>query len=87
MTNHLISVKRPDLVIIKNKTRTCSLVDFAVLADHKVKFKEYVKENKYLALAGELKKKLWTMKVTIIPIVIISLGTLTKGFIQGLGMG
>ena len=31
-------------------------VDFAVLADHRVKLKECEKRNKYLNLARELKK-------------------------------
>ena len=38
---------------------------------------------KYLDLAREL-KKLWNMKVTIIPIVIGALGTVTKGLLKGL---
>ena len=42
---------------------------FAVPADHWIKLKECEKRNKYLDLAREL-KKLWNMKVTIIPIVI-----------------
>ena len=39
--------------------------------------------NKYLDLAREL-KKLWNMKVTIIPIVIGAFGPLTKGLLNGL---
>ena len=31
-------------------------MDFAVLADHKIKLKESEKKDKYLDLAGELKK-------------------------------
>ena len=42
------------------------------------KLKECEKRDKYLDLAGEL-KKLWNMKVTIIPIVIGAFGTVTKG--------
>ena len=57
-------------------------MDFTVLADHRVKLKESEKKDKYLDLAGEL-KKMWNMKVTIIPIVIGALGTVTKGLIQG----
>ena len=41
------------------------------------------KKNKFRDLAREL-KKLWNMKVTMIPIVIGALGTVTKGEIQGL---
>ena len=39
--------------------------------------------DKYLDLAREL-KKLWNMKVTIIPIVIGPFGTVTKGLLKGL---
>ena len=53
-------------------------VDFAVLADHRVKLKESEKKEKYLDLAGEL-KKLWYMEVTMIPIVISALGSATEG--------
>ena len=35
-TDHLISTRRPDLILInkKKKVRTCKIVDFAVPADH-----------------------------------------------------
>ena len=35
---------------------TCQIVDFAVPADHRVKFKESEKKDKYFDLAWELKK-------------------------------
>ena len=59
-------------------------MNFTVLADHRVKLKESEKRDKYLDLAREL-KKLWNMYVTIIPIVIGALGTVTKGLVQGFG--
>ena len=62
----------------QQKKRTCKIVDFAVLADHKVKLKENEKKDKYIDLAWEL-KKLWNMKVTLISIVIGALGTVTEG--------
>ena len=58
-------------------------MDFAVPADHRRKLKECEKRNQYLDLAREL-KKLWNMKVTVIPAVIGALGTVTKGLVQGL---
>ena len=58
-------------------------VDFAVLADHRVKLKECEKKDKYLDLAREL-KKLRKMKVIIIPIVIGAFGTVSKGLLKGL---
>ena len=42
------------------------------------------KKDKYLDLAREL-KKLWNIKVTIVPNVIGALGTITKGLLKGLG--
>ena len=39
--------------------------------------------NKYLDLAREL-KKLWNMKVTIVPMVMGTFGTITKGLLKGL---
>ena len=57
---------------------------FAVPADHRIKLKEYKKKDKYLDLAREL-KKLWNMKVTIVPIVIGAFGTVTKGLSKGVG--
>ena len=58
-------------------------MDFIVPADHKVKLKESKKKDKYLDLGREL-KKLWNMKVTVIPIVIGALGTVIKGLVKGL---
>ena len=86
-TDHLISVRRPDLRRVNNnnkKERTCWIVDFSVPADHRVKLKESENNDKYLDRASELKKKLWNMKVTVIPIVIDALGTVTKGLIKRL---
>ena len=90
-TDHLISARRPDLIIInkkkkkrkKKEKRICKIVDFAVPADHRIKLKECEKSDKYLDLAKEL-KKLWNMKVTIIPIVIGAFGTVTKWLSKGL---
>ena len=58
-------------------------MDVAVSADHRVKLKESENKDKYLDLAWEV-KKLWNMKVPIIPIVIGTFGAVTKGLIKGL---
>ena len=52
-TDHLISARRPDQVIVnKNNKKRVS----AFPADHRVKFKEREKRDEYLDLARELKK-------------------------------
>ena len=41
-TDHLISARKPDLIVInkkKKRKRTCKIVDFAVPADHRIKLK------------------------------------------------
>ena len=45
--------------------------------------KESEKKDTYRDLAREL-KKLWNMKVTIVPIMISALGIITKGLLKGL---
>ena len=44
-TDHPISARRPDLIIINTKKRTCRIVNFSVPADHRVKLKESEKKD------------------------------------------
>ena len=76
--DHLIVARRPKLVIVNKKQRTCRIVDFAIPADLWVKLKEDTKIDKYLDLAREL-EKLWNMKLMRIPTVISVFDTVTKG--------
>ena len=87
-TDHLISSRQSDLLILNNNNNNnteenlpnCGLCR---LADHRGKLKESEKRVKYLDLAGEL-KALWSLKVTVIPIVISALGTVNKRLAKGL---
>ena len=63
--------------------RICKIVDFAFPAAHRINLKESEKKDKYFDFAWEL-KKLWNMKITILPIVIGALGTITKRLLKGL---
>ena len=55
-TDHQISSRRPDLVIKKDKKRTCRIVNFAVSADYRIELKEFERIDNYLDLEKELKK-------------------------------
>ena len=81
----VISVRRPDLVIIKNQKRkkTCKIVDFAIPPDYRVKLKEGKKKDNYQDLT-RVQKKLLNMKVTFIPTIIGALLIVTKELIKGL---
>ena len=61
-TDHLISARRPDFIIINKKKKICKTVDFAVPADHRIKLNECEKRVKYLDLARELKKNYGTWR-------------------------
>ena len=58
-------------------------MDFVIQVDHKAKLKEKEMRDKYLDFAREL-KKLWIMRVTVIPSVISTLRTVHKGLEKGL---
>ena len=66
ITDHLISVRRQDLIIITKKKKRENLQNcgFCYLADHTIKLKECEKKDKYLDFAKESKNPLnrrWQM--------------------------
>ena len=81
-TDHLILARRSDLIIINKKKRIFKIDSFAVPANQRIKLKECEKKDKYCDLARGL-KKLWNMKVMIVPIVIEAFGTIRKGLLKG----
>ena len=62
---------------MKKKKKTYHLKDFAIPVDPWVKIEESKKIDKYLDLAREL-KKLWIMRVMVIPIVVVVLRMVLK---------
>ena len=83
-TNHLILTRKPDLVIVtkkkkkKKKERTYRLVDFAVPADHCENQRRRKERQIFWPCQRTKKKKLTSIKVTVISIVIGALGTTPK---------
>ena len=75
-TDHVIEAQRPDLVVVDKKERSCKIIDFAVPGDSRIE-KEKDKIEKYQDLGREL-QKIWNVKVKIIPLVVGSLGAITK---------
>ena len=71
------------MIIIDSVMWSQIIIDFAVPADHRINLKVCEKKDKYIDLAREL-KKLWNMKVTIVPIVNGAFGTIPKGLLEGL---
>ena len=78
-TDHVIEARRPDLVVVDKKERSCKIIDFAVPGDSRIEEKEKDKIEKYQELGREL-QKIWNVKVKIIPLVVGSLGAIPKQF-------
>ena len=78
-TNHVIEARRPDLVVVDKKERSCKIIDFAVPEDSRIEEKEKDKMENYQDLRREL-QKIWNVKVKIIPLVVGSLGAIPKQF-------
>ena len=72
-TDHLIEARRPDLVAVDKRERSCKIIDFAVAGDSRIEEKEKDKMEKYQDLGKELQKIL-NVKVKIVPVVVGSLG-------------
>ena len=65
------------MIFIDKKHHECKIIDFVIPYDTRVDVKEVEKIEKYLNLAREV-KKVWNMKVIVVPLVVGALGTLAK---------
>ena len=78
-TDHVKEARRPDLVVVDKKERSCKIIVFAFPGDSGIEKKEKDKIEKYQDLGREL-QKIWNVKVKIIPLVVGSLGAIPKQF-------
>ena len=76
-TDHQISARKPDLVVINKQEQTCQVIDIAVPEDTAVKAKEEEKLEKYQDLAREI-QKMGSVRTQVLPVVIGALGTVPK---------
>ena len=76
--DHVIEARTPDIVVVNKQERKCAIVDTAVPGDKRIGEKENEKAEKYQELKREI-ARMWNMRtVSVIPIVIGSLGKVTK---------
>ena len=68
---------------INKKKKNCRQIDVAVPVDHKLEVKENEKIKKYLDRTSEQLKAMKN-KVTVVPIVIAALGTVSKSLKRGI---
>ena len=72
--DYFITARGPDMILIDIEHHECQIIDFTILHETRVDDKEVEKIEKYLDLAREL-KKMWNMKVKVVPLVLGALGT------------
>ena len=54
-TDHVIEARRPDLVAVDKKERSCKIIDFAVPGDSRIEAKKKDKIEKYQDLGREFR--------------------------------
>ena len=79
-TDHRLEHNKPDIVVHNKSKREYIIIDIAYPFDTRIVEKEGGKVEKYQDLKYEIKRIWKCKKVTIVPIVIGALGTLSKNF-------
>ena len=74
-TDHEIGARRPDLVIIDKRDKSCQIIDVAIPEHNRVREKEDEKVEKYQDLAREV-QKMWGVRTKVIPVVVGALGSI-----------
>ena len=78
--DNVIEARRPDLILVGKKAKSCVIIDVAIPGDCKINEKEIEKFEKYQSLKRKL-KSLWSLKeVEVVPVVVGALGCIRKGF-------
>ena len=79
-SDHMIEHCRPDLLLVDKVTNTATIIDVAVPGDVRILDREQDKILAYQDLKREIKKNWHLRKVSIVPIVIGALGSVTSNF-------
>ena len=83
--DHVISARRPDIVVIDKVSSVVTLIDVSIPADKHLTVKEEEKLSKYQDLRIEL-ERLWQKRTVMVPVVIGALGSITKRLHSFLGL-
>ena len=72
-----IQARRPALILVNRRDNHCFIIDIAVPNDSGIREKEKEQVDKYQDLRREI-AKLWSIKKSVIPIVVGALDTVTN---------
>ena len=76
--NNIINNNNKDITLVQEDTQEWTLIDIALPADQNIISTEEEKVDRYQGLAFEIKRIHRASKVTVIPIVIGALGTVSR---------
>ena len=77
-TDKKLNHNRPDITLVRKDTQEWTLIDIAVPTDHNIVITEEEKVDRYQDLAFEVKRIHRASKVTVIPILIGTLATVSR---------
>ena len=77
-TDKKLNHNRPDITLVRKDTQEWALIDIAVPADQNIISNEEEKVDRYQDLSFEIKRIHRASKVTVIPIVIGTTGTVSR---------
>ena len=78
--DNVIETRRSELILVNKKAKSCVIIDIAIPGDCRIHEKKSKKIEKYQNLKKEL-KRLWSLKkVEVVPVVVVALGCISKGF-------
>ena len=81
--DNVIEARRPDLILVDKKAKSCVITDVAIPGNCRIREKEIEKIEKYQNLKREL-KRLWLLKkVEVVPVVVGALGALARAPVDG----
>ena len=78
--DNIIDHRRPDVIIADKSSKKAQIVDFSFPADHGIEVSQQMKIKNYQDLKCELLQKLWHLKISVVPIVVGSVGIIPKSF-------
>ena len=68
------------MIIADKSSKKAQIVDFSFPADHGIEVSQQMKIKNYRDLKCELLQKLWHLKISVVPIVVGSVGIIPKSF-------
>ena len=78
LCNHVIEIRRPDIILIIKVEKSCIVIDIAIPEDNKIHQRQKEKVEKYQELKREIERLLKLPNVQVVPAMVGALGSVTN---------